>query len=154
MRASRCLAASSSAKCSSRFASARRRSTSSLASSLRCLASALARSSAAVWRSKEVCEEEGESQAKRGRVEDVDRRCGRSPTTAPTDGTRAGRGRSSTMIGRDRDIGELGAVNVWTNVRGGVRGVGGASTMMIRSFLCSRFGSLRDDSECRDLEEC
>jgi hypothetical protein len=61
------------------------------------------------------------------------------PTTAPTEGTRGGgRGRSSTMIGRPLVAGELGAVNTWLNAWGGVLGVGGESTMMIRSFLCSR----------------
>lgn len=59
-----------------------------------------------------MCDEEGESQPKRGLEDDLERREGRSPTTAPTEGTRGGgRGRSSTMMGRPLMAGELGAVN-------------------------------------------
>ena len=100
-----------------------------------------------------MCEEDGESQPKRGREDDDERRGGLSPTTAPTEGTRGGgRGRSSTMMGRPRLTGELGAVNAWLNFCGGVLGVGGESTMTMRSLRCSLFGSLvREDPERRLL---
>jgi len=92
--------------CSSRFFSA---SSSAIRESRLALASIFARSSD--WRSNEVCEEDGESQSDRRREGDRCLRAGLSPTTAPTDGTRGGgRGRSSTMMGRPRATGELGAV--------------------------------------------
>lgn len=62
-------------------------------------------------RSNEVCEDDGESQFDRFGEVARWRRDGRSPTTAPTDGTRGGgRGLSSTMIGRPLATGEFGAV--------------------------------------------
>lgn len=98
-----------------------------------------------------MCDEDGESQftppedGRRGRDEERERRLmfgTRSPTTAPTDGFLVGEslllGRSSTMIGRPAlGTGELGAVKTWLKTCGGVRGVGGESTMTILSFLCS-----------------
>lgn len=102
-----------------------------------------------------MCDEDGESQAdvrdaRRGRDEERERRImgTRLPTTAPMDGTRGGRGRSSTIIGRPVLIaGELGAVKTWLKTWGGVLGVGGESTMTILSLRCSlvarRIGSGR-----------
>lgn len=103
----------------------------------------------------------------------------RDPTTAPIEGTRGclSKGRSSTMMGRPRSwsrlsrsrsrsrgkgrapsmtkggvAGEEGAVNV-RNVWGGVLGVGGESTITMRSLRWVRVGrrggiSLR---RCLDL---
>lgn len=104
-----------------------------------------------------MCDVEGVSQVKR--VRDSERLrdgmacgCGRSEMTAPTEGVRWCMERSSTMTGRPRrgeakaGFGDEGAVNVWGYICGGVRGVGGASTIMMRSLRWVRVGIL---SLCR-----
>lgn len=42
------------------------------------------------------------------------------------------------MMGRPRVAGELGAVKTWLNAWGGVLGVGGESTITMRSLRCWR----------------
>lgn len=111
--------------------------------------------------SKDVCDVEGDSHWKFPLFLDCERaRRGmdRSPTTAPMEGTRGclSSGRSSTMTGRPRsrcsrslgrglsitkggEAGDEGAVKV-LNVWGGVLGVGGESTMTMRSLRWVRVG--------------
>lgn len=113
IRSARRLDCSRSASSSSRSRARRRRSRSSRSSRSR-----------SARRSNDVCDVDGESQTTLAtRVWDSERRGGRSPTTAPTDGERTTRwsGRSSTMMGRGRlsstilggTIGEFGAVKTW-----------------------------------------
>lgn len=123
--------------------------------------------------SKDVCDVEGESHWKtplsserlrRRFVVAFRRSVTRSPTLAVMLGSRRkGPPRSSTMIGRPRSrcsakggvAGDEGAVKTCGRLKcmGGVLGVGGESTITMRSFLCSRcgFSAGRTTTECRLL---
>jgi hypothetical protein len=114
---------------------ARRTSSSSWASRCRWVrsCSCLARSSRSrsARRSKLVCDVEGLSHPKGGREEERWRREGEAARY---------RGRSSTIIGRPFGSGDDGAVKLSAKSCGGVVGVGGASTTMIRSLRCCLVG--------------
>jgi hypothetical protein len=116
-----------------------------------------------------VCDEDGDSHSQDRRVGErwVLRRTGRSPTTAPMDGTRGRwRGRSSTMMGRPRSrgkrsslmmngvpvAGDEGAVKVCAKFCGGVLGVGGESTMTMRSLRWVLVGRKVGKASLRRLE--
>ena len=115
---------------------ARRISSSSSCSRSWRLRAARSSRSRSARRSNEVCEEEGVSQPWRARWD-----CLGGERVRRWSSTYA---RSSTMMGRPLGSGDEGAEKVDAKSWGGVVGVGGASTMMMRSFLCWRVG-FRDD---------